>query len=315
MEYAFAAEVPALPHKTWISMALCLDETTTLHGPLKARFPYFEAAYWATKLWHTVTNSSVIITIVSQHADWERDPAVLHLQQTGALIQHHNITAVDAEYGCVAIAQVARMYAFRHSAVKDDDIIVVSDADSFPTMRGVLDPLKEYPTVHAWIWQYFYTVESTHTFPLSFVALRAKKWEEILTKQTNRINTFANATLHQWHSNTLHGETCAGCPPPMLSRQAKMVAWGLDQRIVTRALLAHKVCSIDNKVTWARVGMRQHYKTFDDRRTCWHGERRHGNAAFAGSRSSWMHLDVKLTMEEIGHVARDILQSATQMVS
>lgn len=277
----YNSPLPALTRfpKTWISIALCLDQTITPNNA-KNHFRFDEAAYWATKLWHQVTTASVIITIVTNTTS-ETDPAVLRYKEAGALIRYHNLTSADdVKYGCVATAQVARMMAFQHSAVEDGDIMVTSDADCFPFNANVLDPLTDHPSVDAWVWQYFHARAKGETFPLSFVALKAKKWRELM----------GNKTKSEWDEVMHPGQN----------------VWGLDQRINTRMLLENKVCSVPHVLTYQRCGLTPRF--FNDSATCWHGTRINGHIGHGHRRASWIHLSYKLNVTQIRDQAQFFLK-------
>ncbi len=283
--------------KVWISIALCLDHTTKLHGFLKGNFSYAEAAYWGTKLWRDITHASVILTVVTKNREWENHPTISNLKEAGAVINYKNVTGNDVKYGCVVNAQIARMMAFQHSAVEDEDIIVASDADSFPMNASVLDPLTDHPSVDAWVWQYFHAEATGLTFPLSFIALKAKKWREVL----------GNKTISEWDRvSNIFG----ACMPGAGARvpQHPNCLWYLDQRMITRGLLLNKICSVEHPLVWKRTNLRK--AAFNDSATCWHGDISNGHTGFKHPNSSWIHLDYTYSKERIGERARGILQLA-----
>jgi hypothetical protein len=55
----------------------------------------------------------------------------------------------------------------RTQQIKPDDIIIMSDADAFPSNVHVLNPL--FSQRDAWVWQHIYSEESGFTFPMSSI--------------------------------------------------------------------------------------------------------------------------------------------------
>jgi hypothetical protein len=51
------------------------------------------------------------------------------------------------------------MFAFELKQIKPDDIIIMSDADAFPSNVDVLNPL--FSQRDAWVWQHIYSQMQT----------------------------------------------------------------------------------------------------------------------------------------------------------
>lgn len=265
---------PSPVHKPiiWISMSLCLD------GVKKhSRFFYDEAIVWATKLW-IFFKQKVIVTVVTQNNNWEEHDVVKRLRKYGALIVYQKPMG---KLGCITTSQFARLWAFENEVVHKNDIIVMSDADAFPRSNDVVNPLYTTPpNIKAWIWQYTYSVQTGYTFPMSIIALRKSDLQNILGQYGP-----SNALLHSVDYDDKK-------------------RWGIDQRVITRALLKNKICSITNPDVWKRVKLNP--TPFQDTNSCWHGtdENRHGQ------NKSWLHLSANTNIGDMQKIAKNILHTA-----
>ena len=63
--------------------------------------------------------------------------------------------------------------------IAPEDIVITSDVDAFPAMSDTLSrALDEDKRV--WVFQYFHTLTTGGTFPMSFIGMRKKLWTEIV---------------------------------------------------------------------------------------------------------------------------------------
>lgn len=252
----------------WISMSVCLDAA----AKKVSQSYYSEAAVWAAKLWKNF-QQKVIITVVTKSSQWEDNNIVKRLRENGAVVVHRKPME---NFGCITTSQFARMWAFENEAIDNGDIVILTDVDAFPRSNDVLKPLKIKPDAKAWIWQYTYSVHSGYTFPMAMIALCKLDLKNILGQYGP-----SNALLQSMHYNKLE------------ERKYTEDIWGIDQRIITNALLKNKICSITNPRVWTRVKLEP--LAFNDVHSCWHGteDTRHG------SKKSWLHLSQNSNMKEI----------------
>ena len=64
-------------------------------------------------------------------------------QARGATVRH---VRTVASVGCVATAQIARMYSFEMAAVQDDEYVITADADALICSKDILGPLDDGKT-------------------------------------------------------------------------------------------------------------------------------------------------------------------------
>jgi hypothetical protein len=278
-----AAQKPSPVRKplTWISLAICLDENVQIHD--KAHFPYADAIVLAAQSWEVNTGSKVLVQIVSKRNDISADPLVRRLRNANANVWHRNSIP---GYSCVTSAQILRMFAYDYADILDNDIIITADADAFPLRRAVLSPLKD-TSYDAWVFQHYYSESSGYTFPMSFVALRKKGWNNLFSCAVH-----SSVTLKQISK-------CIGQYGLSPDSSPKKI-WGLDQRILTRALLDKKVCSVTNKQVWKTVGLS--YSPFDDSTRCFHGQSVNGHGRMNPTKRDWIHMMRTTTIAEVKSV-------------
>jgi FkbM family methyltransferase len=252
----------------WISMSLCLDST----AEKVPQFYYSEAAVWATKLWKSF-QKKVIITVVTKNDNWEDNTFVKRLQKNGAVVVRRKPME---KFSCITTSQFARMWAFENEVIQQQDIIILTDVDAFPTSNDVFNPLTSYPSAKAWIWQYTYSAKTGYTFPMAIIALRKLEFKNILGQYGT-----SNALLQSMDYNNLE------------EHKYKENIWGIDQRVITNALLKNKICSITNPKVWTRVKLEP--TPFQDVNSCWHGTEntRHG------PNKSWLHLTATSNAKKI----------------
>ena len=265
----------------WISLSLCIDDNSEelrrKGVKWKQQYPYQEAMMAAISLWSTVTRAKVVVTLVgSDDDDTKRrlDDVIARSKGAGAAAIRV-VSPFDESLGCVMESQIQRMYAYRHPDIRDEDIIVTSDVDSFPTSDVVLSPLRNR-TYNAWIWQWSHSEYLGLTFPLSFIGLRSSLWKFVA------------------------GDLWGG----MARNDANAVGrreWGVDQTLLSRRLLELKLCSCSNKHMWDLVGL--NYVPFHDP-GCFHGNiPNNGNGGWI-----WIHLTPGHNATDISEIKELILE-------
>ena len=265
----------------WISLSLCIDDNSEelrrKGVKWKQQYPYQEAMMAAISLWSTVTRAKVVVTLVgSDDDDTKRhlDDAITRSKEAGAAAIRV-VSPFDESLGCVMESQIQRMYAYRHPDIRDEDIIVTSDVDSFPTSDVVLSPLRNR-TYNAWIWQWSHSEYRGLTFPLSFIGLRSSLWKFV--------------------ADDLWGGMARNDANAVGRRE-----WGVDQTLLSRRLLELKLCSCGNEHMWDLVGL--DYVPFLDP-GCFHGNiPNNGNGGWI-----WIHLTPGHNATDISEIKELILE-------
>lgn len=259
----------------WISLAICLDGNVKNMEASRISFDYQLSIIWANRLWQLICCTRVIVTVVSSNSTINDSPIVQQLIEDHAIIRH--VYPLDG-LNCHTTSQVVRMFAFELKEIKPDDIIITSDADAFPSNVDVLNPL--FSQRDAWVWQHTYSEESGFTFPMSLIAMRGYLWKRLMY-----INNSANFADSMENWNTLQAP----------------VDWGIDQRIITYALLKTNICSVVNKLVWK--GVRLKPSIFNDASTCFRGKNQHRH----GDNRQWIHIGKDVTPDGIVKLAKNIL--------
>ena len=88
------------------------------------------------------------------------------------------------------------MFAFKLDYIKDDDIIVTSDVDTFVMDTGIFDPIADGigsikssvyhvpETVKVWLLQYWATEKYGYTFNMNFIGMRKGLWRKVENTRT-----------------------------------------------------------------------------------------------------------------------------------
>ena len=263
--------------KTWVSMAVCFDENTQFHG--KSKDTYIEATILSAKTWRERTGVNVVVFVVSLKANVFGNSISRRLKSHGVLVKR--VFPIE-EVGCPTTSQLVRMGAYTLSEINDDNIVIMSDVDAFPLSKQVLDPLLEFSSKRVWIWQHIYSEQWGFTFPMSFIALRARDWKKTFVCKF----PFDSSCLKHWN-------TRSSLPTPTSSTYG----WGMDQRIITRVLLEKKLCSVENQMPWQRVGLQ--YQPFDDSKTCFHGNETHRHGGMQPKSQNWVHMSSTTTISDV----------------
>ena len=69
--------------------------------------------------------------------------------------------------------------------VEEDDVVVMSDVDTFPMKAGVLDPIRRQRDKLVWVFRYDTSVKYHFTFSMAFTAMRSRTWNDILGHPTD----------------------------------------------------------------------------------------------------------------------------------
>ena len=160
--------------------------------------------------------------------------------------------------------------------VEDDDVVVMSDVDTFPMKSRVLDPIKRQRDKLVWVFRYDTAVNFGFTFSMAFTAMRSRTWNDILGHPTD----FKD--LMDKNYDRLHFEVSKQIQNfPLFSNwltteiffQNENNTWGIDQAIMTRGILENKLCTIPtNSTIWTKMVYMDPIPNFDDWQTCYHGE-------------------------------------------
>lgn len=269
---------------TWISLAVCTEGSTYLHG--KSSTPYLEFALVAAELWIHFS-ARVILQLVSKEGHSSLPPHVNDFPTT-LLIKE---LKTYENMSCHTSSQVARMFVHEYAEVKPWDIVITADADALPCSQDVLKPTTSSLRYTAWIWQHFHSEARGETFPMSFIGLRATDWQKLLCASGKNSRDCVNDWL-KWDKSTFNNSLPA-------------FTWGLDQRIVTKALLEQSICYVGNRAVWNHVQL--DYKYFPDKDTCFHGQPINAHVDNGGG--SWVHMYPDSTLKDAQVVERMALSS------
>ena len=69
--------------------------------------------------------------------------------------------------------------------VEDDDVVVMSDVDTFPMKSTVLEPIDRNKDKLVWVFQYDTAAKYGFTFSMAFTAMRSRTWNDILGHPTD----------------------------------------------------------------------------------------------------------------------------------
>ncbi len=280
-----SAKLAVVQPATWISLSVCMEGSTHLHG--KSNTPFVEFAVVASQLWIQQLSVRVILQLVSKEGNSTLPPQVKDFPTTLLIKELKSYENTS----CHTSSQLARMFVYEYAEVKPWDIVITADADALPCSQDVLKPTTTSLRYKAWIWQHFYSEESGDTFPMSFIGLRAIDWQKLLCASRKKSGDCVNDWL-KWDKSTFNESLPA-------------FTWGLDQRIVTRALLEQSICYVANRAVWNHVKL--DFKDFLDEHTCFHGQR--VNAHVDNGGSSWIHMYPDSTLKDAQVVVRMALSS------
>ena len=260
--------------KTWVSMSICLDQNTELHG--KSATPYHQAAILSSWVWQNRVEVNVVVQVVSSMITIENHNIVQTLKKQDTLVKHtQNLSSLD----CPTSSQVARLGAYKFPEISSNDLIIVADVDAFPISKHVFDPLIFFPQRKVWVWQHLYSEQSGDTFPISFIAMRSSDWSTI------------------FDCNIIDDPKCIPNWKAYASPAVENSIWGLDQRMITKALLKKHRCSVNNEMVWKRVGLS--FEPFDDSLICFHGDANHRHGEMDPSKRHWIHMRRESTISDV----------------
>jgi len=261
----------------WASVSLCWGENAQVYG--KENFPYSEAAFYSSMLWHNQTEGKVgvILTIVSARdrtEDAKLDSYVRRMEEVPGVtvVLQENLIG-----NCVLQSQVTRMYAWQNSFVKMDDVIVMADADLFLVGKPVMEMLEQPSRV--WLGEYSHTQSTGGSFPMALTAMTAQDWSENLDFSTREGGGPTGMEDVVTHFKKLNGGTGWG-------------EWEVDQVILSNVLLRpdRQLCSLPKRNgLWTRLKIAPH--EFNDAGLCFHGDLMNCNRGSPHTRTPcpWWH--------------------------
>jgi hypothetical protein len=264
-------------------MSLCLDEVTHKYG--KQHYKYQEATIEATKLWRALTPAHVLVSVVTKNDTFESHSTIKNLRRSGAEIRR--VRPDSSGVGCVTTSQTERMYAFESPLISPEDFVVTSDVDAFPISHRVLDPLND-TSLQVWVWQHIFAEQTGERFPMALIGMRSSLWK----------NTVGTRSLKEWIEYMQKTD--------VVTYLKEQNPWGLDQQLVTRAILDNKLCNVkvrpDGQSAWKASRLQPEY--WEDGTKCFHGKLEHRHTDAGGK--YWKHLDMHY--EHPRRVAEAIVQ-------
>ena len=188
------------------------------------------------KLWRNKTDHIPLVQVVHSSPlnsnDTSPDSSELRafvsvLESDGAVVRLVPSAGMD----CALKSQLVRMLAFKDEVVKPSDFVAVADVDAFVVRGDIFDNLRteEAKKKKVWLYQYENALRHEGTFAMSFVAMRAKTWRQVLGKS-------AGAS-----AEALVGEHA--CQLNLHFRSQ----WDYDQLILSRAVLKSGLCRAPRK--------------------------------------------------------------------
>jgi hypothetical protein len=138
--------------------------------------------------------------------------------------------------------------------VEDNDVIVMSDVDTFPAKKSILDPIIRNKDKSVWVFRYDTSVKFGFTFSMSFIGMRSALWRQVL-------------------ENPDTVQDLVGNFQDRLELDQLNTTWDYDQLIVTRAILESKLCTFprDSQKLWSMIKMSPPDTEQDDWETCYRG--------------------------------------------
>ncbi|KAK6192458.1 hypothetical protein SNE40_003922 [Patella caerulea] len=231
--------------KTWVSLSVCWSKNTEFHH--KQHFPYKLATKLSTRLWHMKTFVSTVVFVIYDAEDKfnvELRRYVLDLQHIGNKVK---LVPTHPNMSCSLQSQLQRIFAFKEDFIRSTDLIVTSDVDAFVMDINIFKPLEE--NYRVWIFQYQRFVQSGGTMPMTFIAMTAGDWKNIIgvNSPTDLVRTNGN-----------------------LLRSASQ--WNYDQIFISYVILKSKLCFLPKiHQLWKIVKLDPLQYDFNDSRTCFHG--------------------------------------------
>jgi len=256
----------------WVSLAVCTDGNTHFHQ--KENVPFVEYAILSARAWRHVTGAQVLLKLVSTNKDGKEDYLEDYLRHPPDGVTVETMRPYP-EMDCPGTAQLTRLFAFLNNQISPTDVIITADADAFPVSADLLEPLS-WVDKTAWIWQHSYSERTGHSFPMSFIALRSKDWEQVICKNESTV-TCISSVLNQ--------------------SPTRIRDWSFDQFVITTALLQNKICTLANPIAWENLGLS--YSHFNDSVTCFHGDESNAHSGMQLLGKSWLHASLSTRVEDV----------------
>ncbi|KAK6192287.1 hypothetical protein SNE40_003781 [Patella caerulea] len=230
---------------TWVSLSVCWSKNTEfLH---KQHFPYKLATKLNTRLWHMKTFVSTVVFVIYDVKDKfnvELRRYVLDLQHIGNKVI---LVPTLPNMSCSLQSQLQRLFAFKQDFIRSTDLVVTSDVDAFVMDFNIFKPLEE--NYRVWIFQYKRFVQSGGTMPMTFIAMTADDWKNVIGVNSPTDLVSANGNLLKSASQ-----------------------WFYDQTFISYANLKSKLCFVPwIHPLWKIVKLDPLRYDFNDSGTCFHG--------------------------------------------
>ena len=185
-----------------------------------------------------------------------RDLFTENLQNAGADEIEWTHASQAGNLSCVLQSQVSRIFLYQRPFIHPEDVIVTVDVNLFPMGAHILEPIDQFATMNAWIFQYEDTAHIPtgrgETFNENLLAMRAKEWSKIVNSTQDLNESFISEKQD-------------------LIKLDRNETWYYDQWITTYGILYHKIC---NAPPWSGLWNNPNLEfdpDFDDSNICWHG--------------------------------------------
>jgi len=173
---------------------------------------------------------------------------------------------------------------------------MTSDVDAFIMTNDILDPL-EMSSKQIWLYQYIHTLNTGSTLPMSFIAMKALVWREILEYDSSldkpEIGVMGNGLekMVEHYGKKMNFPTAS---------------WGTDQNIISYAIMSSGFCSLPKMHSlWQHINLVP--RSFDDQNTCWHGDVGNCNINNALLNCQWWHFTPHQTVTDLQKKFREIM--------
>lgn len=196
---------------------------------------------------------------------------------------------------CVLQSQVGRMFAWNHSFIQPDDIIVLGDADLFVIGSDVLDMLQTPSQV--WIGEYVFTQVSGYTFPMALAAMTAATWQAGLDFSGKEGGSGIGMKEVVEFYKTWNGEGDFG-------------KWSVDQVILSFVILRpdKQLCDLpETNGLWSRLKLQP--RKMNDSGLCVHGNLQNCFIQEHRTHCPWWHFVPSDREEQFKKVYDDIVNT------
>ena len=92
-----------------------------------------------------------------------------NLQEAGAdEIEWSDVTSAGQNVSCILQSQVSRLFLYQRPFIKPNDVIVTVDVNLFVMASHILEPIDQFDSMQAWIFQYEETAHIQSGFGETF---------------------------------------------------------------------------------------------------------------------------------------------------